>query len=194
MASDADKDAAPLDSLGSARHSFVSAEKVVGNTRNRKRGPRSSSAFLKRMKNLRGDDPPSDMVSGESDTPISEDNIDTQPFCFYNINIKCLLSHLGEIQHHLDVYNPHVVFFQETWLNISIEEVPIPGYRCLSRKDRSETENRGGIIAFVRNDVRNVVHLFNSDDAEELGTYCTPMLAPTPLQIGTDLEPLAMIL
>ena len=85
MASDIDKDAAPLDSLGSARHSVVSVEKVVGNNRNRKRGPRSSSAILKRMKNSRGDDPY--MVSGEADTPISKDIIDTQLFRF-SLNMR----------------------------------------------------------------------------------------------------------
>ena len=36
----------------------------------------------------------------------------------------------------------------------------------LSRRDRSESDNRGGIIAYVRDDLKIGVHLFNSIDAE----------------------------
>ena len=83
-----------------------------------------------------------------------------------SINIRCFLHHLGEIQHHLDIHKPHAVFFEEAWLNKRTEAVEIPGYRELSRKARIEFENRGDIISYVRNDIRNMAHLFGSDDAE----------------------------
>ena len=55
----------------------------------------------------------------------------------------------------------------------------IPGYKEISRRDRSIKENSGGIITYARNDVQNVVHLFNSSSAERswhlihfnIGTY-----------------------
>jgi len=55
---------------------------------------------------------------------------------------------------------------QESWLNKSIEHVSIANYTLLSRRDRSDTENRGGIITFVRNDVRQAVHYSDSEHAE----------------------------
>ena len=140
MSSDVVVDAAPL---GSARHSVVSVGNSVCSARNRKRGPRPVSALQRRMFDSRGDDTPPDMMPGESGIPISGDIIDTQPFCFYDINIRCLLNHLSKIQFHLDVHKPHVVFFQETWLCKKTEVVQILGYRELSRKVRVETENRG---------------------------------------------------
>jgi len=77
------------------------------------------------------------------------------------------------------MYDPHVLFIQETWLNKSIEMIKITNYVLLSRRDRSDEDNRGGIIAYVRSDVHNVVHLFNSSEAErswhlihtDVGTY-----------------------
>ena len=136
MTSDVVVDAAPL---GSARHSVVSVGNSVCSTRNRKRGPRSVSALQRRMCDSCGDDTPSDKMPDESGILISADIIDVQPSCFYNITIRCLLSHLGEIQYHLGVHKPHVVFFQETWLCKKTEAVQILGYRELSRKDRVET-------------------------------------------------------
>ena len=139
MASDVVVDAVPLDFLGSERHSVVSSENSVCNIRNRKRGPRSVSASMRRMNHSRGDNTLPDMMSGESGISISGDIIDTQSFYFYNINIRCLLSHIGEILYHFDVHKPHVVFFQETWLCKNFETMQILGYRELSRDDRVET-------------------------------------------------------
>jgi len=77
-----------------------------------------------------------------------------------------LLAHLAELSFHLSVHKPHIVLIQESWLNKSIEHVSIANYTLLSRRDRSDTENRGGIIAFVRNDVRQAVHYSDSEHAE----------------------------
>ena len=77
-----------------------------------------------------------------------------------------MLAHVAELSFHLSVHKPHIVLIQESWLNKSIEHVSIANYSLLSRRDRSDTENRGGIIAFVRSDVRQVVHYSDSEHAE----------------------------
>ena len=91
------------------------------------------------------------MVSGKSETAISDTAPVSQSLSIYSINIKCLLAHLAELSFHLSVHKPHIVLIQDSWLNKSIEHVSIANYTLLSRRDRSETENRGGVIAFVRN-------------------------------------------
>ena len=66
------------------------------------------------------------------------------------------------------MHQPHIVMVQESWLNKSIEEVHIDGYKMLSRRDRHENENRGGVICFVRLDFQDVVFISESQQAERL--------------------------
>ena len=106
------------------------------------------------------------MVSGESETHVPEVSINDQPFCIYSINIRCLLANHAELCFHVQLLSPHVIFIQESWLHQGLESKEIPNYIELSRRDRSDSENRGGIIAFVRKDVRNVVHVSNSSVGE----------------------------
>ena len=58
------------------------------------------------------------------------------------------------------------VLVRETWLDDSIEEVDLPGYTCISRRDRSDAANRGGIATFCKNDIKNLVFLKHSEAAE----------------------------
>ena len=76
-----------------------------------------------------------------------------------------LKAHLGELRIYLEKYNPDLVLFQETWLDKSTESVKILGYKEISRHDRADKANRGGVITYARDDVHNVVHLFNSSSA-----------------------------
>jgi len=111
-------------------------------------------------------DAPIDTTPGESGVDVSISSISNQSFVIYNINIRCFFAHTAELCHHIALHSPHVIFIQESWLNESIEQVELPNYTILSRRDRSSSENRGGIIAFVRLDVKNVVHVNNSTVAE----------------------------
>ena len=47
----------------------------------------------------------------------------------------------------------------------------MPNYMQISRHDRHDGENRGGVIAFARIDVKNVVFISNSDVAERSWHY-----------------------
>ena len=84
----------------------------------------------------------------------------------YNMNIRCIVAHLTELEYHLDVHRPHVVMIQETWLDASVEHIKVRNYRVVSRRDRKETANRGGILTLQRNDFNGMVHIKNSDEEE----------------------------
>ena len=68
--------------------------------------------------------------------------------------------------HVLRTLQIHVAVVQETWLDASTENLDVPGYVVIGRRDRSESENRGGILTLVRLDVKNVVLLFKAENAE----------------------------
>ena len=95
-----------------------------------------------------------------------EVSLQSQSILIYCSNILCLLANLAELSCQLAVLNPHLVMLQETWLNKDIEDVSLPNYRIISRRDRSSSENRGGVITFARTDVHNVVFISESDIAE----------------------------
>ena len=81
------------------------------------------------------------------------------------------MSNLAELYYQVKVLEPHLILLQETWLNASVEDPAIPGYRIISRRDRSEGENRGGVIVFARANVYNIVCIRISEDAERTWHY-----------------------
>ena len=82
------------------------------------------------------------------------------------VNIRCLGAHLDELQFHLSQHSPHVVLLQETWLDKSTEEVRIHNYMTVSRKDRSDDPNRGGVLTLARKDFNKLVFVEHSKAAE----------------------------
>ena len=90
----------------------------------------------------------------------------SQPFLVYIVNIRCLLANIVELTHHINIIEPHLVLIQENWLNASVEEIALCNYSTFSRRDCAESENRNGVITFVRNDIRNTVHVSHSVVAE----------------------------
>ena len=140
----------------------------------RRRGPRSVLSRLRRQNNKqRSGGAPADVTSGEAEvnTSVIDSSYKSQPFLIYCINIRCLLSNHAELCYQVKVLTPHVILLQETWLNASIEEISIPGYRILSRRDRSVGENRGGIVSLARLDVPNIVCVEQSENAERAWYY-----------------------
>ena len=98
----------------------------------------------------------------------------SQSLFIYCINIRYLLAHAAELNHQLIIFNPHIILIQESWLNKSVESVSLPnGHDSwqISRHDRHDGENRGGVIAFARIDVKNIVFISNSDVAERSWHY-----------------------
>ena len=76
------------------------------------------------------------------------------------------MAHLAEVVFHLELYCPHVAMFQETWLDASHEDVVIPGYELVSRRDRNLSANRGGIATYRRLDFNGIVHVEDCKEEE----------------------------
>ena len=136
----------------------------------RKRGPRSALAESRR-KSRRIGGASADATSGESEVNASvhiDYNSSQSDFLIYCINIRCLLSNFAELSHQVKELSPHVILLQETWLNASIEEVLLPNYKIVARRDRSDGENRGGILTYARTDIYYIVHVKESANAERM--------------------------
>ena len=99
-------------------------------------------------------------------SPVHSSVLQCMPLTFLLCNVRCLLGKLGELSVLAARVDAHIVFLNETWLDSSTEHVSLPGYCVLSRRDRSNEPNRGGIAAFVRNDVSNAVFVSHSNVAE----------------------------
>ena len=48
----------------------------------------------------------------------------------------------------------------------------IAGYSGISRRDRHEGANRGGILTLQRDDFNGLVHIRNCEDEERVGIFC----------------------
>ena len=154
----------------------------------RRRGPRSHLALLrhsvaKSCRTLPGTSPgeSGDIVS-ESLSHIESQDVNTnnsrctsvregqnskrEVVQIYSVNIQCLSAHLAELTFQLQLHRPHVVLIQETWLTKLTKDVEIEGYSYVSRRDRHDNDNRGGIITFQRDDFNGLVHIANSESDE----------------------------
>ena len=119
---------------------------------------------------MRSLDPPD-----EADGLASVPNSSQQPDFFSEVhslisilhcNIRSIKKHLGELQHRLDTLKPTLLALNETWLDDSTEQLSIPGYILISRRDRSKTSNCGGIALYARASDNFVVKLADSESAE----------------------------
>ena len=165
---------------------------ISSGKRLRRRGPRSKLAVLRRSVPKRCRTLP-DMSPGESGDVISEFVFEDQSYADCNkdnrnqrlhvnsrpkrkssskisiltVNIRCLLKNLDQLIVQLELYLPHILLIQETWLSASTEFVDIPGYVLVSRRDRkSDTGRGGGIATYQRHDFNGLVHITNCDDEE----------------------------
>ena len=55
---------------------------------------------------------------------------------------------------------------QETWLDKTTKDVNIPGYVVVSRRDRHDGANRGGILTLRRSDFNCIVHIVDVENEE----------------------------
>ena len=64
---------------------------------------------------------------------------------------------------------PHMILITETWLGQAVEEVCLEGYSVISRRDRDEESERGGVLVLVQQDLADrVVELEKSAAAERV--------------------------
>ena len=60
----------------------------------------------------------------------------------------------------------HLIFLQESWLDASYESVELPNFTLLSRRDRSKDPNRGGVVAYMHHNIKNLTHIMHADIGE----------------------------
>ena len=138
--------------------------------RERRRGPRSKFALLRRSLRKR-DRAPLDATSGEADVNASEivspstSQADVKfhhNICILCHNIRSLLAHEAELVCTLSQYDPDIIMLQETWLDASVPQFQLPNYMLVSRRDRKDTSNRGGIVCYCKKHITWLVHHGNS--------------------------------
>ncbi len=61
---------------------------------------------------------------------------------------------------------PHIVAITVTWLNESTMEFVLPGYRCVSRRNRNDGRTGRGIAVYSRDGVDILCHICNSTGSE----------------------------
>ena len=98
--------------------------------------------------------------------PLACRNIFRKKVSVYSLDVQCLLTHLAEVSFHLVLYCPQVAMFQATWLDASHEDVIIPGYELVSRRDRNLSANRGGVATYRRLDFNGIVHVEDCKEEE----------------------------
>ena len=64
------------------------------------------------------------------------------------------------------MHRPHIVMIREAWLDASTEQIKIEHYTQVSRRDRKQTANRGGILTLQRHDFSGLVHIKDCEDEE----------------------------
>ena len=122
--------------------------------------PENNSAF-RPQSNLISDaslDLPSSLIIRQDSFPRRKQK---QELLIFVLNIKSVRAHKTELEFHLFELQPHLVLLQETWLDASVEHIAIKGYNVVSRRDRSEDANRGGILTLARLDFNQIVHIAN---------------------------------
>ena len=75
---------------------------------------------------------------------------------------------LGELVGLIERLEVNLIFIQESWLDASVVNPVIHNFYVLSRRDRNEKSNRGGIIIYVRGDLNNVIAFKKCAGSERL--------------------------
>jgi hypothetical protein len=159
-------DAAPL--LGCERPTSLQLglPTIYETRRLRRRGPRSISALVKRSQGNIRMSPIGDEASGEPEAILPTQICKLQSVIILCINIRSLTNKIIELVHLVKAHDAHLICLQETWLDASHEAIEIPNFICIGRRDRSVNANRGGVAIYARVDIKNVVLLLHSVDAE----------------------------
>ena len=117
--------------------------------------------------------------------PFSVGNIS-----FVSINIQeCTDVHVARLCNFLETEVPDIVMLQETWLDDSVADIPIPGYALVCRRDRTDGPKRGygGIAIYRKISFNSIAHLENSLMAER--SWCTVMSDIGPILLGNWYRP-----
>ena len=84
-------------------------------------------------------------------------------------NIRGLQSHIAELVAVLRVskIQPSIVCLNETFLDSSIEDVPLEGYSEVARRDRADGRKGGGVIVYALDSIASRVTMVEKSDLSE---------------------------
>ena len=101
--------------------------------------------------------------------PLSRDS----DFTLLSLNIQGYAVHHADLVVHLKLIGlPNFVGFTETWLTDMGGCIPLLGYTLISRRNRSDGCQGGGIAFFARDSVASqVVHMADSVEYKENGIF-----------------------
>ena len=154
----------------SAHHSVIVERPPTLETcgRVRKRGPRSLEAVTRRNSNTENpfglQVPQGGGLCESKPAPPYKDS----SFTLLCMNIRGFLSHHVELSAHLEFIGmPSFVGLTETWLTNVVGSISLPGYTLVSRRDRNDGRQGGGIVLFARDSfVAQIVHIEDSTEYE----------------------------
>ena len=108
---------------------------------------------------------------------------------FMLANIRSVKNPLnaGRLSAQLKESRPDVIFLTETWLDESVQEVNIPGYRSIARRDRGTRKKGGGVDILVRNSFRDAGLLSISESSER--SWVTLHTEQGPILLGVWYRP-----
>ena len=108
---------------------------------------------------------------------------------FLLVNIRSLRNKINSAKLFIQVdkSKPDVILITETWLDNSTEEVKIPGYRSIARRDRPGDKSGGGVDVFVRDDFFNVGLFAVSETSER--SWVTLHTTTGPILVGVWYRP-----
>ena len=134
-----------------------------GASSSRRRGPRSSAARARRANQH---EPPhgGGLCEARPEPPFGLETL-----TLLHVNIRGVKSHLAELDCRLRSMpqRPLLVALTETWLDASTASLCLSGYAVVSRLDRSDGRQGGGVALFVASDFAdNVVLIAHSEACE----------------------------
>ena len=137
--------------------------------RARRRGRRSADAILRRSRRadrLACRQPPGGGL-GEARLEPPVVNVSS---CLLSLNLRGFLSHRIELEVFFSMFGqPAFVALTETWLDESVQSPTLEGYQVVSRLDRRDGRQGGGVVFFARADASHaIVHVAESPDHERV--------------------------
>ena len=153
----------------------------VAPRRTRRRGPRSAEATARRSRchgEIPGREAAADLPRSQALGPCEAAptaSLGQNSFSILQCNIRGFISHRAELEGQLDVLaasavsssKPFLVCVNETFLDESIENLQLGGYQLVSRRDRCDGRQGGGIALFAANEIASQVVLLEHASAHE---------------------------
>ena len=105
----------------------------------------------------------------DHDSVVASNIFSANDVVIVQFNLRGFLSKHAELASYVQLAGPDVVCLTETLLDPSIDEISLPGYRLVLRRDRDDGREGGGVAVFASDAIaNNVVHIESSPSSERV--------------------------